>query len=52
MFLCHIASAGLILAFDLEDTTAGAISTAQRVAGYFVLVFMCAFVGSATISIG
>ncbi len=52
MCLCQIASAGLILAFDLENTTADTITTSQSVAGYFVLVIMCVFLGSTAISAG
>ena len=52
MLVCHIASAGLILGFDLESTTADTISTAQTVAGYLVLAIMCVFIGSSVLSAG
>lgn len=52
MFVSHIASASLIVAFDLEKDTANDSTVSQKVAGYFVLVSVCLFVASATLSVG
>ena len=49
----HVASAVIILAFELEDAAnRGNLSMSQTVAGYFVLVLQCLFLGSATFSVG
>ena len=49
----HVASAVIILAFELEDAAnKGNLSMSQTVAGYVVLVLQCLFLGSATLSVG
>lgn len=51
MFVTDIASAVVMLAFDLENS-AGGLSVSQKVAGYFVLILVCIFLAGANISIG
>ena len=52
MCVTHVASAVIILAFKLEDIGDGEVTMSQTVAGYFVLVLQCLFLGSATLSVG
>ena len=52
MCVAHVASAIVILAFKLESIEDGDVSVSQTVAGYFVLVLQCLFLGCATLSVG
>ena len=48
----HLLSASLLVTFDLEGTKTEDISASQMVAGYFVLVSLCVYMGFGVPSIG
>lgn len=52
MCVMHVASAIIILTFDLEHLADGNVSVSQTVAGYFVLLLQCVFVSIGNLSVG
>ena len=54
MCFSHFLSATLILTYDLDNdaTIEEGLNVSQKVAGYFVLLSVCIFLGSASISVG
>ena len=52
MSFLQVVSSAIIFSFDLESVEADSSTSAQKVAGYFVVVSLCAFQGFGAVSVG